>query len=161
MESPRFFDQVKKQFRFLIDDFQFSISEELSFPNVFGNCLVLMQSKDCRIRVVLERGQVFIDVSPLSTSAPDLSSSWFDLMVIAAFVAQGSPQERLAYAQPDDSLGPEARIDWQLSRLSGILRSNWENILDLFSQDTFEKKKQELADFRRKWAEERLKQHRK
>ncbi len=161
MERPKFFDQVKQHLQFLIDDYQFSILEERYYPEAFGDCLVLMQSRDCRIRVVLDRSQVFIDVGPLAISALDSSSSWFDLMVIVAFVTQGSSQEPLIYEYPDDALAPDAKTDWQLSRLSRILQSNWESILNLFSQDVFERKQQELVDFERKRAEERLKQRRK
>ena len=161
MKRPKFFDQVKQHFRFLIDDYQFSVIEERYYPDAFGDCLVLMQSRDCRVRVGLDRSVVFISVGSLAAADLDSPSSWFDLMIVTAFVTQGSQQEPLVYELPDDSLDPAAKTDWQLSRLSKILRPNWENILQLFSHDVFEKKQQELVDFERKLVKERLEKHKK
>jgi hypothetical protein len=158
MERPIFFDQVKQHLQFLIDDYQFSVIEERYYPDAFGDCLVLMQSRDCRVSVGLDRGAVFVKVGSLAAADLDSPNSWFDIMNVTAFVTQGSPQEPLAYELPDDALDPAAKTDWQLSRLSKILQLNWENILHLFSHDVFEKKQQELVDFGRKRLEERLKQ---
>jgi len=139
IERVAFFDQVKKHFRYLIDDYGFSVVYERYDEKVFGNCIVVFQSKDCRIRVVLDRGDIFVQIGPLSAPAvwsPASSHLWFDLGTIIAFLTQEAKADRAEwfYIPPDEPLDHDARIDWQLNKLADTLQSYGKQILSLFTE---------------------------
>ncbi len=150
MKRPAFFDQVKKHFQFLIDDHGFAMLYERG-PEGFGNCLVVLQSSDCRIIVALDRGQVFVYASPLS--APD---DWFDLSTIIAFLTQGPGADKWEYQFPDTGFDDDYN-ERQLARLVGILKPYWNQIFRLFREDVFKQKRKELAEFIKKRSDERWK----
>lgn len=53
MEGHPFSNQVRRYFRYLFDDYGFSVLSEEYSPDVFGNWITLLQSKDCQIRIIL------------------------------------------------------------------------------------------------------------
>jgi hypothetical protein len=152
MEGHPFSNQVRKHFRYLFDDYGFSVLFEEYSPDIFGNWITLLQSNDCQIRIILDRGQVFIDAGP--SLAPN---EWFDLNLITAFLAQEPRKANWQYSLPKESIAYDT-IDRQLANLADILRKYCDEIIQLFREDTFKQRKTELKEFRRKKSEERWEQ---
>lgn len=151
MEGHPFTNQVRKHFRYLLDDYSFSVLSERYSPDVFGNWITVLRSKDCQIRIILDRGQVFLDAGP--SSAP---TEWFDLSVITAFLREGSGDENWAYSLPEGSIDDDT-IDRRLANLAGLLRKYCDEIIQLFHEDNFKQREAELKQFRKKRSEERWK----
>jgi hypothetical protein len=159
MKRPEFFQQVRERFSYLMDDFGFSVIHEEYYPQSFGNALVVLESKDCRIRVLLEKEQVLVDVGPLS--APEEWSShapdyWFGLTYVTALLAPEA--EPMAYQFPDTSLDRNARIDRQLVRLAGILRPYCDQIARRFCPESFQSTQEELLQLQEKQVREWLRE---
>ena len=84
MEQYGFTDQVKKYFRYLTEDFGFSIVvEEKSNRQAFGNSLIQFRSNAVSVTVTLDRGQVLIDIGPY----PEVPDYQFSLVSVMEFLA--------------------------------------------------------------------------
>lgn len=147
-----FFDKVMQHFRYLADDYGFRVVREED-PRVFDNCLVVLCSNQCCIRVVRDRGDVLLEVGP--TSAVSMESSdnlWFYVTYVVAFLTQEGLAEvrNLLYEAPDEYLESERRADWQLPMLADRLRPYWDDIFALFREDGFSERRRALVEFVRK-----------
>ena len=116
MEQYVFVEQVKKRFRYLTDDYGFSVVDERYDPEAFGNSLVQFQSSLVGVRVALDRGQVLIDIG--SSSEPQVS--WFSLPNVVKYLA---PElDELAYVFPERWDDYYHMVDWQVIRLAHLLQ---------------------------------------
>ncbi len=138
MTEPTFFDQVKKHFHYLIEQYGFSVIHEEVFPS-FDNAEVVFQSQDCRIRVLRERGEIYVDASPL----PPIDY-WVDLASIVKFLTQGTESWQYEHIGGDY----ESRIEWQLVRVAEKLRPYIMQVCELFRKEVFERKRSELEEFK-------------
>ena len=102
--------------------------------------------------VVQERSQAIIYVASLSKP-----EKWFDLAKITDFLTEGDEKLHWEYVRPDPSLDPISDIDRQVSRIANILRPYWQQIIELFRQETFDQKEKDLEQFMIKWDRERWK----
>jgi hypothetical protein len=157
MPAPDFFAQVKKHFRYLFDEYGFSVvSEEIT--NHMDVCEILLQSKEWRIRIGREIGDVFVHVSPSST--PDI---WFDLGDVITFLDPESEEaKKLWFApEPDRSTDYATRIHLQLRWDADKLRPYCDGIKHLFREDVFKQKQAELKqwqEFRERTVRQALEQ---
>lgn len=132
MEQISFIRLVEKHFEYLIDEYGFDIAETRHSPENFGNGLVRFQSSEVNITIILDRGQILIDLGPRSV-APN---QCFDLRAVVMFL---EPQiTEPIYLFPDNTNGNESR-EWHITRLARLLRqycaqilegrfSNWEEL---------------------------------
>ena len=147
MTQEPFYHKVKRHFQGLVERHKLSVVHEDRYPESYGNSIVVLESDHCRIRVLLERGQVFLEVGPVSapvdwlTSAPDL---WFDLTMLTSFVCSGA--DRWEYALPEDGFTDEF-TESELRRLASILERYYSQICELFSDEVFDQKQEELVQF--------------
>ena len=137
-----FFDQVEKHFRYLIDDYGFSVVRKKQYDS-FDNAKIVLKSKECCVRVTRERGYVEIDAGPPS------GEIWYDLATLVAYLSKET--EELRYDIPDygDDFDYDARIEWQVKKLSSIFPKYYLQICELFCGETFEEKRMELKNFGR------------
>jgi hypothetical protein len=160
-----FFDQVRKHFRYLVEDYGFSVVEEEVVPS-FDNRIVVLRSNDCSIRIVRDRGDVLIHVasrsasetgwrdSPRSASETGWRDSpahlWFDVGTVIAFLSPRSEARKWQwfYASPDTALDRDASTDWQLAKLAAKLQPKVEQVCQLFQEDVLRQKWRELEEFR-------------
>lgn len=153
MSHDIFFDQVRKHFRYLIEDYGFSVVEEEVVPS-FDNRIVVLRSNDCSIRIVRDRGDVLIQVGPCSASETGWRDSpghlWFDLGTVIAFLSPRSEARKWQwfYASPDAALDRDASTDWQLADLAAKLQPKVEQVCQLFEEDVLKQKWRELEEFR-------------
>ncbi len=111
-----FTEQAKQHFHYLIDDYGFSVVDERYEPEAFGNSLIQFRSSAIDIMVVLDRGQVLIDVSPY----PRPSNYQFSLATVVKFLAPEANEP--AYIFPETWEDYDDMIEWQLTRLARVLR---------------------------------------
>lgn len=91
-ETSDILAHLVRQYDFLFNEHGFCVIKQ-EFSASFGNCFVLAQSVDFKIRFVLDRGQSFVQVS--SNYA---SENWFDLdqieiLIISEDVSRSDNQE--------------------------------------------------------------------
>lgn len=135
MTERMFNEQVKRQFRYLIEDYGFSVVGERYDPEAFGNSLVDFRSGSIIMRMLLDRGQVMVDFRPCVGP----SDSWYDLGSVIEFLAPEADEP--AYIFPETWDNYQDMVNWQVDRLAGIVRrycirilrgefSEWEEIAE-------------------------------
>jgi hypothetical protein len=117
MAPFRFAERVRQHFHYLVDDLGFSVMEESHDPEAFGNSLVRFRRHAVDVLVVLDRGQVLVDIRPRRAG---LSSSQFGLASLVRFLAPES--EEPAYVFPESWDAYHEMVEWQLKRLARVLR---------------------------------------
>jgi len=125
MELKRFIENAEKYFPYLFGRFGFAAIYGEYARQFFGNCLIVLESDQCRVRIELERSWISIDIGPLAAPLGwlnDAESRWFDLPILLSFLEQKTIRPGSLYQLPEDIQEYYASIDWQLARLSGILR---------------------------------------
>lgn len=140
MERLTFFDQVRKHFRYLVDEYEFSVVSEETYPH-FDNVAVVLLSENCRIRVSMDRSEVYISVAPLSP----FKEYWLDLGTIIEYLTQGGDNSwDFEIPHYDDY---DARIEWQVAKLADILRPYCDRICGLFRKEVHEQEMEKLIEF--------------
>lgn len=153
--------QVKWRFSYLFDNYGFAVIHEEYHGQSSGNAIVVLESPDCRIRVLLEREQVLVDVGPLtapedwSTPAPN---DWFGLTYITGFLSKGADQWE--YAIPKTALDQDLRIDQQLIKLADKLHPYCGLIVRMFRPEAYEQTQRELIDYQAQQVKAWLRQYR-
>jgi hypothetical protein len=143
MPQYKFTEQAGTRFRYLIDDYGFSVVDERYDPEAFGNSLIRFRSSDVDIVVVLDRGQVLIDISPY----PMAQDYRFGLPSVVEFLAPEAGEP--AYVFPETWENYYDMIDSQLERLARVLRQQCSSVLRGEFSDW-----EAMSDFRKKEAEE-------
>jgi hypothetical protein len=147
VESDTFVVQVMRHFRHLIDDYGLQVSSRRYDPDVMGNSVIILKSTKLSIQVLLDRGQVTLDMAAPSASV----GPWFSLVrVLKCLGVEGSEAE---YEFPETWDNYDAMIDLQVVRLARLVQQYCGDIVsgklsiwnDLGSQG-FD---QALADYRR------------
>ena len=93
ISNNQFAVAVKKKFRNLTDKCGFTSVAELYDSEAFGNSLVQFRSDSMDIAVVLDRGQVHVDIAPY----PNPSEFRFSLPSIVAYLAPESGETDYVY----------------------------------------------------------------
>lgn len=106
---------VIQHFRFLIDEFGFRVKEARTDQENFGNSLIRFETSTIGINAVLDRGQVFIYLGPLTIREDE----WFDICDVISYFA---PQIENIYLFPENLSG-DASIGFQVERLSGLVKT--------------------------------------
>jgi len=139
MTGSMFNERVKRQFRYLTENYGFSVVDERYNPEAFGNSLVDFQSGDIVMRVLLDRGQVMVDFCPCAGS----SKSWYGLGSIVEFLAPEADEP--IYIFPETWENYQDVINWQVDRLASVVQrycarvlrgefSEWEEIAETRSR---------------------------
>lgn len=158
MNQSSFARQIIYRFGYLFDDYGFSVVHEEDHSQSGHNAIVVLESPDCRIRVLQEREQILVDVGPLiapedwSTPAPDL---WFGLTYVTGFLSDGYDQWEYEY--PDTSVDHDSRVDRQLIRLAHILLPYCSQIVRLFRSENFAQIQRDLLAYQERQVEVWLK----
>ena len=110
----------KYGFRIVAQDYQ---------PANFGNAYAMF-GDHFRLRLIRDRGQLFVEISPQS----DRAEEWYDLRTVLEFLGDGVDMQAVDEASID-----EVRIK---------LDARYETIRSLFSPDNFVSTKLRLDEFR-------------
>ncbi len=148
MDPQIFIALIQNHLPYLFRQYGFNVIHQEYYPEHSGNALVVLQARDARVRFIYERGQVFIDVGPLTAPQEWKDSTpnqWFDLVTLTAFLSQG--QDRWQYGTGE--------VDAQLQTLSAKFKPYADRIFDLFKPANFLKTQKELIAYADKLAQER------
>ena len=154
MEKQTFIDLIKKHFGFLMENYGFSIVYSDGPAESFGDLDVILQSDKCKIRIMTDRKQVFLDIG-LKTATLKSSKDWYDLGFVTSFLTQGPNQVNLEYSDKW-IVDEKTTYEQEMIRLNKILEPYWGQILELFKEENIKKRQKELDDFIQKRAEERF-----
>ncbi len=114
---------IKFHFRYLIDEYGFSIVDEEYFPEMMGNAIVVYESATSGIMVVIDRSQVLINVGKPSWP----HRYWFEFSDVIQFFI---PEIKEAYVfVNEDSPKNRIEIEVQINRLALLLRQYCEPLL--------------------------------
>lgn len=151
MTMKRLSELVEDSFGWLLDEFGFTLIHEESYPQDYGNSIVVLESSECRLRIVLERGQVFVEVGPLhapldwATQAPGL---WFDITDVIPFMTHEDIEWQYPLRDGDPAIS-SSPMD-QMKGISTALRPFMRNTIHLLSPGVFEDRQMELIQFRKR-----------
>jgi hypothetical protein len=140
MNFSLIFDQVEKHFRYLIDEYGFSVVSKKLYDS-FDNAIIVLQSKECRIRVIRERGLVLLDVAPVSS--PEETYGLATLIAYLTKEAEPLNDEVPDYDYDDDD---DPGSERQVERLARSLQRYYPQIRELFRKETFDKERADLKD---------------
>jgi hypothetical protein len=171
MEQQTFADLIKKHFRFLFEEFKFSIVYSEPHPN-YANHHVILQAGDCKINMYIDRGWFFIESGVKGTDIkfsvdwlnPASPYQWYDLSLVIPFLTRGSNQVNFEYTESPRGPGynEEKHVESEMARISTIIRPYIGEIIAFFQEDTFRKKQKDLNEFIEMRAEEKeIKRNRK
>jgi hypothetical protein len=105
---------IRQQFHFLVDEYSFSIVEELYSPDVMGNALVVFKSISTVVKVVVDRSQVLVEIGAISWAEKDL----FELSDVISYFHSGIKE---VYKFEEGSTENRANIESQASQLAFLL----------------------------------------
>jgi hypothetical protein len=164
MEQQKFDDLIKKHFKFLFEDYGFSIVYSEQHTDQY-NTRVVLQSGECKIKMYIDRGWFAIEGGLKGADvkfsrdwlSPTSIKRWYDLSFVLPFLTQSSNQTKFEYIQPPDGPGynEEKNVESEMFRISTIIRPHIGEIIAFFQEDTFRKRQKELNEFIRKRAEEK------
>lgn len=123
MTQYSFTDRAKEHFSYLMDDYGYSVAEERYEPEAFGNSLVRFHSRMVDISIVLDRGQVLVDISPYLSQ----SNYQFGLPSLLDFLRPGT--ETSVYVFPETWEDYDDMVEQQLVRLAHTLREDGGQLL--------------------------------
>jgi hypothetical protein len=137
-------DEIRRRFQYLFDEHSFVLGSERHFES-FGNWAVVLQSDTCgRIRIMQDRGEVFLALGPQWSPLSWDAGPWYSLDVVVQYLSGGLDRF-------ESTLG---RTDEQLGRLAERLRPYIDAACKLFQGDTFEASTGELDALRQKIEDE-------
>jgi hypothetical protein len=132
--QPKISDKIRHWFNWLFDEYGFALATERQFDS-FGNWVVVLQSDKCgRIRIIQDRGEVFLALGPQWSPVSWDAGPWYSLDVVVRYLSDG-----------DDRFDPAlGEIEQQMERLAEKLQCNISAACGLFRSDAFWEKKDEL-----------------
>lgn len=122
MEINLFTELVKKHFDFLLKQYGFSIVHEDYYPDIMGNSWIVFTSHGTGISIVLDKGQVLMNVGPSSLSR----EKWYEFSDIISFFA---PDQKPVYVFPDGFSEYKDALENQVSRLARLMEEYCRPIL--------------------------------
>lgn len=131
--ATRITDKIRKHLPFLFDIYGFSVTSETTFES-FGNWVVVLESKECRLRFFQDRGEITLAVGPLWSPPGWQSGPWFDFRAVIRYLSHGNDRWEYGGGSTEE----------QLRRLAEKLPPHLPQIFQLFREDVFPKKQPEL-----------------
>ena len=112
---------IKEYFKFL-EKYGFSISRKKYSPEIMGNAEVIYQSPSVSVKIVIDRGQVLINIGKVSW----LEKDWFEYSDVVSFFAPGED----AYIFPEEADNSQYTLEIQLKRVASMLEKYCRKMLE-------------------------------
>jgi hypothetical protein len=153
----QFFIKVKTHFDFLFRDFGFSWSSNNEVDLVFSNCFVILESDNCYIKLIKDRGSVLTEIGQRSEK---VEGYYIDYII--DFINEDPSGEKRKKRQIElfnriDKSDVYDHIDYELISSAIKLKTYGKQIFNLFQEHTFKGAEPELKGFIKKCREERFK----
>lgn len=139
--------RVREHFAFALTDWGFTVVDEPLVENP-QEMVVKIESDHCRMRVMLDRGIVMVELAPKLTGVREM-----DLTELVSYLTKDEESwkyERLTAGDIQDN------VVWQMRRISARLKQSMAEIMALFCEPSQSAAK--VADFQRfideKWYRE-------
>ncbi len=118
-----FTGQIKQNFLYLIDEYGFSLTEELFSPESFGNALVIYSSEHVDITITLDRGEVLVDLTP----AFDMSKRTYSLPVLLNYL--NIRKSKAVHVAHEKRLDYNTQVIRQIEQVAQMLKRHCSSIL--------------------------------
>ncbi|MBI3128212.1 MAG: hypothetical protein HYZ11_11455 [Candidatus Tectomicrobia bacterium] len=115
MRSNPFSESVKRNFRYLMDEYGFRVTSEGYSPRTMGNSALVLESARVGVEIVLDRGRVIIALGPRAQP----KGTWYEF---TEAVRHFAPEIGEDYFRPHDDPDQRARVEAQVARLAGLMR---------------------------------------
>lgn len=115
MRSNFFSDSVKRNFRYLMDEFGFEVTSEGYSPRTMGNSALVLESARVGVEIVLDRGRVIIALGPRNQP----KGTWYEFTEAVRYFA---PEIEEVHFRQDDHPDHRERVEAQVARLAGLMR---------------------------------------
>ncbi|HEY9897855.1 MAG TPA: hypothetical protein V6D00_01625 [Pantanalinema sp.] len=109
-------ESIAPEFLLIAKERNFSIKESSVDTKLFGNSLILLNSPEFNLRIIKDRGQIFVEIGKSE-------NEWHNLDYILEFV--------------DSSYIPETDDSKNVNNLAKYLNKNWEPVRKLMTGDLF------------------------
>lgn len=150
MKKKFLIELIKKIFYHFFNEYGFKIKEDYFSDENQGNLLILLQSEseNFRLRVINERGQIYIDIGSC------LEEIWFDLNVIINYI---KPNNNCLWEYDffDDCLDLKEKIRRQLLKNFETIKSYHNSINRLFSKEQYNDTRNKLEQFEKELFQKR------
>ena len=157
MTQLRLTELIHEPFHCLAESFGFSVVHAEDYPKDYGNAIVVLQSRVCRLRIIVERERVSVEVGSLQAPldwAIHASHLWFDIGDVILFLTDG--KTTWEYPFPDSDLRGAALIANQIESIAGELQPYIGEVLHLFEPEVFEEQRAGLLEYRQRQADKWL-----
>ena len=132
------FQDVALAFIAPFTSYGFRPAEQVSAPASFGDALARFEGPDFQLRVLRERGQLFVEVGVVNQT-----DDWFDLRKVLEFLGEAG----------SISLEPDEQ---GLDLLRIKLEKEYQRIRELFAPDRFGLNRISLREFEKEYARRRF-----
>jgi hypothetical protein len=122
MEQSLLSNLVRQHFRYLTDEYGFSLARDAYFPESMENADMLFVSSQTGVRIVLDRGQVLINIGSLLQPQQE----WFEFSDVVHFFA---PETEPVYIFSQDNSNYHATIESQVIRVARLMHQYCEPLL--------------------------------
>jgi hypothetical protein len=102
---------IKQYFQYLIDTYGFFIDHEQYSPEIMGNTEIVYKSTQIGIRIIIDRGQVLVNIG--NPSWPE--SDWFEFSDVVHYF---SPEVKFIYAFQDNVQDEQIDVEAQIKRVA-------------------------------------------
>lgn len=128
--SGTIYEEISPFFSDLLYEHGFRVIAETHEPQSFGDGLLILESKDFRLRFVRDRGQVFADVAPSGQADDD----WHQLQRVLEFLDGRDTKT-------------DARRAAGLDELSVRLKASYAKVQALFEKEAYPSERDALKSF--------------
>lgn len=117
-------DLIVDHFRFLVDEFGFSVEKKVFDPCMMGNAFALFTSPKIGVEIAIDRNQVLVSLGDRT----DPSEKWFEFSDVLKYYC---PTETayIFYEKTEENTWEQA-IETQLSRVALLLRTDCQPFLN-------------------------------
>jgi hypothetical protein len=145
-----YFEQLKRHFGWLFDEYGFSLLHSLGDSGYY--CEFILQSGDCRFRIAVERGrsgamELTVVPDPLKAEVFIRGLKWYPIAYVVNFLERHRP----SYEQLEERSQYLLSLshDEFLAALAEEYRPLWPRIMQLFSEEEFQRRREEFEQFNR------------
>jgi hypothetical protein len=141
-------EQIRHYFAYLFLQHEFQPVVETHYDS-FGNWLVVLASKEYKIRFTQDRGEIDIAVGPNQAfvNSDWETGPWFNLSLIVYFLTNTAQMLKPGHSKPGS-------MDEQLDRFSKIFSIYKDSIRDLMAADNFKESEQSLKLLEPQWRQQ-------
>lgn len=140
-------EAVRRNFGFLAERGALEIVAPSEFAEDAAGWTIEVVSEALRLKLILDRGQVFVDVG---SSLDD--GRWYDLSLLISFLTE--EKHRFGYSVPEGPVSDEA-VELQIERGARAVRDNYARLARFFDEEGFETRESALVAYRKEKSDKR------